>query len=60
MYVCIYICYIYIYILYIYILYIYIYMQSDPIYEPSRRDSFARFGAVLGGEVKARRGSWGI
>ena len=56
MYVCIYI-YI-IYILYIYI--IYIYMQSDPIYEPSRRDSFARFGAVLGGEVKARRGSWGI
>jgi hypothetical protein len=25
-------------------------MQRAPIYEPSRRGSFARFGAVLGGE----------
>ena len=33
--------------------------QTDYI-DISRRDSFARFGAVLGGEVKARRGSWGI
>ena len=57
MYVCIYIL-IYIY-LFIYII-LYRYMQSDPIYEPSCRDSFALFGAVLGGEVKARRGSWGI